>query len=122
MDTSSTETTTVAPPPLMAEPSVFLPRGRIGVCSMFFRWLISAVVIGALGILLRGNPESSQDVIYACIGYPIYAFMLINGIKRAHDMGYSAWGVILLGLLPFLFPLPGDKESNKYGSVPKRWL
>lgn len=101
---------------------MFLPRGRIGVCSMLFRGVVCFVIIGGTGFLQQHVPESSRYLISTCIGYPIYAFMLITGIKRGHDMGYSAWGVILLSLLPILFFLPGAKQSNEYGPIPTHWL
>ena len=89
---------------------------------MLFRWVVCVLIIVAGGLLLREAPESSRYLISACIGYPVKALMVITGIKRGHDMGYSAWGVILLSLLPFLFLLPGDAQSNKYGPVPSRWI
>jgi uncharacterized membrane protein YhaH (DUF805 family) len=89
---------------------------------MLFRWFMSVVIIGVVGILVQNVSEEGQDLAYACVGFPIYAFMLFTGIKRSHDMGYSAWGFILLSLLPLLFLLPGDKRSNKYGPKPTRWL
>ena len=101
---------------------MFLPRGRIGICSMLFRWIVCFCILAGTGLLLQQAPESSRYLISACVGYPVYAFMIITGIKRAHDMGYSAWGVILLSLLPILFLLPGAKQSNEYGPIPARWL
>ncbi len=64
----------------------------------------------------------SRYLISACVAYPVYAFMIITSIKRAHDMGYSAWGVIFLSLLPILYLLPGEKQSNEHGPVPTRWI
>jgi hypothetical protein len=110
-----------APSPV-AEPNVFLPRGRIGVCSMVFRWTVCFGLLAAAGFLLRQAPEGSRHLISACVSYIIWAFMIITGIKRAHDMGYSAWGVLFLSVLPFLYLLPGEKTANKYGAVPSRWV
>ena len=111
MNQSPTTQTQAAPANPIAEPNVFLPRGRIGVCSMLFRWMVCFCLLAGTGLLLQPTPES-----------PVWVFMIITGIKRAHDMGYSAWGVILLSLLPILFLLPGAKQSNAYGPIPARWL
>ncbi len=89
---------------------------------MLFRWVVCFCILATTGLLLQQTAESSRFVISAGISYPVFAFMIITGIKRAHDMGYSAWGVILLSLLPILFLLPGAKQSNQYGPVPTRWI
>lgn len=119
---NESSTAHIPPATPAAEPNVFLPRGRIGICSMLFRWFICFCILAGTGFLLRQAPESSRDLISACVAYPVYAFMIITGIKRAHDMGYSAWGVIFLSLLPILFLLPGAKQSNAYGPVPTQWI
>lgn len=122
MNQSPTTQTQAAPANPIAEPNVFLPRGRIGVCSMLFRWMVCLCLLAGTGLLLQPTPESSSDLLFACVLYPVWVFMIITGIKRAHDMGYSAWGVILLSLLPILFLLPGAKQSNAHGPIPARWL
>ena len=122
MNESPTGQTQAVTPPPIAEPNVFLPHGRIGVCSMLFRWVVCFLILAGAGLLLQQAPESYRYLLSGCVAYPVYAFMLITGIKRGHDMGYSAWGVILLSLLPILFLLPGAKQSNEYGPIPTRWL
>ncbi len=102
-----------------SEPSIFLPYGRIGRVSYGFRWSavlsgfclvgwLDAVTVGSgLGALIRGSI------------YPLFAFMLITSIKRLHDIGYSAWAVILLGpIVPLLLLLPGEPNTNSYGDPP----
>lgn len=77
------------------------------------------------GLLLQHGPESFRYLISECLVYLVcfvYTFMIITGIKRAHDMGYSAWGAILLSLLPILLFLPGVKQDNEHGPIPTRWI
>jgi hypothetical protein len=123
MHTQSNSTTEqVAPKIEFAEPSVFLPKGRIGVLSMLFRWTLWFLAMLFAGFVLRYVPESARDVVSGVISYSAWALIIITAIKRGHDMGYSAWGVIILLLLPFLLLLPGDKQPNQFGPVPTRKL
>jgi hypothetical protein len=120
-ESQPTQTQATAPIPI-AEANLFLPRGRIGICSMLFRWIVCFCLLAVTGLLTRQMPDDLRQAVSVCIAYPVKAFTVITGIKRAHDMGYSAWGVILLAILPILFLLPGAKQSNQYGTVPTRWL
>jgi uncharacterized membrane protein YhaH (DUF805 family) len=107
---------------LPAERHILLPHGRIGVLSMLFRWFLWYMLMLGTGLLLQSIPEPSRYLVSAIISYPAFALLIVTAIKRGHDMGYSAWGVIILALLPILLLLPGDKQPNKYGPVPTRKL
>ena len=122
MNSESQAIQAAAPSQLSAERHILLPHGRIGVLSMLFRWFLWFLLMLGTGLLLPTFPESSRQLVSALISYPAFALLVVTAIKRGHDMGYSAWGVIILTLLPFLLLLPGDKQPNKYGPVPTRKL
>ena len=122
MNSEGSAIQTTIPPVLSSERSVFLPHGRIGVLSMLFRWFVWFLLVLGTGFLLPRFPESSQNLFVAVVLYPGYVLLFITAIKRGHDMGYSAWGVIILLMLPVLLLLPGDKQPNRYGPVPTRKL
>ncbi len=108
--------------PSPAERHILLPYGRIGVLSMLFRWFLWFLLMLVTGLLLPSFPESSRWLISALISYPAFALLLVTAIKRGHDMGYSAWGVIILVVFPPLLLLPGQKQPNEYGPIPTRKL
>lgn len=83
---------------------------------------VSLLIIGELLVAI------AEDLVIAML--PLYAAALIlllwiglaAGVRRAHDLGYSGW-VMLLGLVPLFgvaVPLlllfwPGQGETNDYG-------
>ena len=89
---------------------------------MLFRWTLWFLTMLFTGFVLRYVPESARDVVSGVISFSAWVLIIITAIKRGHDMGYSAWGVIILLLLPFLLLLPGDTQPNQYGPVPTRKL
>ena len=89
---------------------------------MLFRWFLWLLLMAGTGLLLPSLPEASRETVSALISYPAFILLIIMAIKRGHDMGYSAWGVIFLVLLPILLLLPGENQPNKYGAVPTRKL
>jgi uncharacterized membrane protein YhaH (DUF805 family) len=104
------------------EPRFFLPRGRIGVRSMLVRSLACYLPLVFLGFLLRAISIEAGHTLSAVVTYPLVGFMIIMGIKRAHDMEYSGWAVIILGAVPCLLLLPGTNGPNRFGPPPTRWF
>jgi hypothetical protein len=106
----------------VAEPNILLPHGRIGSTALVFRWSICLPVLTNSAEWLRDAGIGYPEVVSYIVAIPFGAFMLVNCIKRAHDMGHSGWAVPIFAIMPILFAIPGVKQANKYGPVPVRLL
>lgn len=114
------ETSPATPPPLIPhERSMFLPQGRIGRAAFAIRFGIYIALMLALAFLQQVTQDTAIFPLSYYGAYPVFAFIIINGIKRVHDMGYSGWLILILGsCVPLMMFLPGQPEANKYGPPP----
>lgn len=93
-------------------------EGRIRRTEYAISFIISVFFLTILNILLK----EEEELAFLWFAYiPLYLFLLAQGTKRCHDMGYNGWWQ----LIPFywlwlLFTKGEDGISNKYGQNPKR--
>ena len=99
------------------ETTLFTYKGRITRTSYWTSFIIATLVQYIILKTTIKNPT------FGVLGYPLFLisgyFLLIQGIKRMHDIGKSGWNFIipLYGLILLL--TEGDSGTNKYGSSPK---
>jgi uncharacterized membrane protein YhaH (DUF805 family) len=55
-----------------------------------------------------------SDTLYTIIIFPLIVINIIIGIKRAHDVGYGGW-VILVPLFNFIVFISNSADENKWG-------
>ncbi len=52
--------------------------------------------------------------------FPMWWFLLAQGAKREHDLGYSGWWQLFPFRFVWLIVLKGDIGVNPYGSYPQK--
>ena len=101
-----------------------------GRASRKEQWLWVFPALNVMAIFYIILPGLYPDPIFGliCVGFYIICFFLPSlfiTIRRWHDLGYSGWFILLnfiriINLFVGLYLLfrAGNKETNKYGSVP----
>src|SRR5258707_1189484 len=93
-----------------SERSLFLPHGRIGRVAYGVR---CGIVLGgyvALGWIQHATAGGEPNAVIKVLSYVLFAFLVITGIKRLHDIGYGALAVVFLGpIVPLLLFAPGQR-------------
>jgi uncharacterized membrane protein YhaH (DUF805 family) len=103
------------------ETSIFSWDGRIKRSTYWFRFLM---VYGAFFVMVMVLVAGAVDlqtasIITNLVFYHAGAFMIIQGIKRMHDVGKSG-GYLLIPFYSFVLAVSdGTEGSNQYGADPK---
>lgn len=101
------------------ERSKWSSEGRISMKTYWLRLLICLIISGAVG---------SLTIILSVIGmaltgitnFILSIFMIIQGVKRMHDVDKSGW-FLLIPLVNLIFCLtPGTNGPNRFGEDPKQ--
>lgn len=103
------------------ETSIFSPFGRIRRSSYWLRGLGCFGVMFAVGFLsaVAGVDREGADVLINITSVLFSIFMLMQGIKRMHDVGKSGW-YLLVPIYGFVLLLSdGTVGANEYGADPK---
>ncbi len=115
--------------PEYCELNLFGIEGRIGrVRYLGWSMGLTLLALPVLGLVFAGAMMISQVLAIALMVIGWIALMVVSvgfGAKRLHDLGWSAWLLLLL-LVPIVgsvFPLlmlilPGTPGANRYGSPP----
>jgi uncharacterized membrane protein YhaH (DUF805 family) len=97
------------------ETGIISPSGRIGRGAFWLRWLI-CVVINV--IATRVAIAIDFPLLGTIISLPVSVFIIIQGIKRVHDVGKPGWFVIIPIYNLILFLSGGTAGPNEYGADP----
>ena len=101
------------------ERSKWSSEGRISMKTYWLRWLICLIISCAVGMLsfilsIIGMALSGVT------GLIISIFMIIQGVKRMHDVNKSGW-FLLIPLVNLIFCLtPGTRGPNRFGEDPRQ--
>lgn len=98
------------------EKSIISPKGRIGRSTYWIRFLIAVLFYAVGGSISKiGSNEFFEVLISMAVTY----FIIVQGIKRVHDVNLSGW----YSIIPFynigLFLIDGTRGHNDYGNDPK---
>jgi len=55
-----------------------------------------------------------SDTLYTIIIFPLIVINIIIGVKRAHDVGYGGW-VLLVPFFNFIVFISNSADENKWG-------
>jgi uncharacterized membrane protein YhaH (DUF805 family) len=104
--------------------------GRSSIAEFWYFSLFNLVIIFLVGFidvaLGTYNPETNFGLLSQLYAYAILIPSIALSIRRLHDIGKSAW-MLLVSFIPlvniwllFLFAKKGDSGKNKYGPSPKK--
>ena len=94
-------------------------RGRIRRTEFCISYLIFVIAAILLDIIIEviGEEYSIAPLVILLM---LRILLLLQGIKRSHDMGNSGWWILCPLYNPFfLMFVKGDDGVNEYGSNPK---
>jgi uncharacterized membrane protein YhaH (DUF805 family) len=105
------------------ESSLWSSKGRIARKTFWLRWLagIGVNMAGGFvaGLLVAASGERSFQLISVLVQIVTSVFLIIQSIKRLHDVGKSGW----YSLIPFynivLYATAGVQGPNEYGEDPQ---
>jgi len=102
---------------LIIEKGMFSAEGRIRRSTYWTRWLI-AMVISFAGGFISGMDESLA-ILSAFVSIAVTIFMIIQGVKRMHDVNKSGWYILIPIYNLILLLTDGTPGANEYGGDPK---
>lgn len=97
-------------------------NGRIRRKTFWKRFFITILISFVGGVLseIFGGPGSNLGrLIYFFTIFTTDVFIIIQGIKRIHDLNKSGWFVLIPIYNLVLFLTKGTKGDNKYGADPR---
>ncbi len=99
--------------------NIFSWKGRMRRTEYWLYFLGGLLFLMVLSMMGGSAPTMYFSAVAAVLKILLVAFLVIQGIKRCHDMGYRGWWQ-LIPLWNFVL-LFGDseKEANEYGKCPK---
>ena len=99
------------------ESNLFSINGRISRSTFWERWIVAFVIDIPIQIMMITDPSSK--ILCSIISLIIGVFVIIQWIKRMHDIDKSGWFTVIpiYGLI--LTFRDGTVGNNKYGENPK---
>ncbi len=120
------EVADIAPEAGYAELKFLSHEGRVGRLRYLAYTIGGGFLInlafGVLAAILIRIAPSLGAIVALAAWLPILWFMIITGIKRAHDFGGNGWlslvtFIPVIGFLLWVL-IPGSKSTNSYGPPP----
>jgi uncharacterized membrane protein YhaH (DUF805 family) len=108
------------------EKSLFSAKGRIRRKTYWLRWLIILpieIVANALSEATKYNLNNQTvlalSIISLILSIPTSIFIIIQGVKRMHDVDKSGWYLLIPIYDLILMCTDGTIGKNQYGDDPK---
>lgn len=99
--------------------NIFSVKGRIRRTEYAFSMIICVVILMIVNWMGSGSSSPASSIALLAAIIPIVVFMVIQRIKRCHDLNQSGW----FQLIPFyglwLLFAEGTAGSNRFGDDPK---
>ena len=102
----------------------FTCEGRLNRMRFFCRAVPVWILTGAIDSLV----EATNGNVKVLFFIPLFAMISLI-VRRAHDMGFRPWFLLIMSLIPYLNALTmlyfvimrGDRGPNRYGMPPAEW-
>lgn len=101
------------------EQSILSSKGRIRRTTYWTRALIVFVINIGMTIIQGSSDEFGVIIMTAIISLLLSIFIIIQGVKRMHDVNKNGWYIIIPIYNLILAFTPGTVGANKYGADPK---
>ena len=101
------------------EESILSAKGRIRRSTFWTRWLIIFIINISMTALQNSTRELGIIIITGIVSLVLGIFIIIQGIKRMHDINKSGWYVIIPIYNLILALIDGTSGRNNYGDDPK---
>jgi uncharacterized membrane protein YhaH (DUF805 family) len=101
------------------EKSILSASGRIRRTTFWTRWLIIFVINIALTVLQGTTREQGIIIFTGLVSLVLAIFMIIQGVKRMHDVNKNGWYIIIPIYNIILAFTDGTPGINEYGDDPK---
>ncbi len=98
------------------EQSLLSTAGRIRRKTYWTRWAIGFIVLVGLSFL---SQAIAMPMLYIIGAIPCGIFLIIQGVKRMHDVDKSGWFVLVPIYNLVLALTDGTPHANSYGDDPK---
>ena len=96
------------------EKSMWSSEGRISMKTYWIRWLICVGIVFVLSMIAATLGEVGA-VIAGLANLIIGCFMIIQGVKRMHDVDKSGWYLLIPIYNLILALTPGTAGPNRFG-------
>ena len=97
---------------------IFSINGRIRRSTFWTRYIVASAIIILVGLMSTTNTLPEILILYIILIVEI--FVIIQCVKRMHDVGKSGWFIIIpIYSLVLAFFKDGTVGNNKYGENPK---
>ena len=101
------------------EESIISAKGRIRRTTYWTRALIVAVPSWAIRFIIESSHESGLVFILSIINLVLAIFIIIQGVKRMHNVNKSGWYLLIPIYNLILAFTAGTVGPNDYGDDPK---
>jgi uncharacterized membrane protein YhaH (DUF805 family) len=101
------------------EAGILSPEGRIRRTVFWLRWLFVLVMNIMLRLIIEKVQSPGAFLVLGFIMLLLSTFVIIQGVKRMHDIGKSGWNMLIPFYNIILALTPGTTGPNRYGQDPK---
>ncbi|HNX38523.1 MAG TPA: DUF805 domain-containing protein [Candidatus Cloacimonadota bacterium] len=102
------------------ETSILSAEGRINLRTYWLRWVIAVAINYASTILFPRVMGGSGLILGYVISLVISVFLIIQGIKRMHDVDKSGWFILIPIYNLILCLTNGTPGPNRFGDDPNQ--
>lgn len=99
------------------ESNLFSTKGRIRRTTYWMRMIVATTINTLAQFIATADPSIKN--LYLIIILVVGIFIIIQGIKRMHDVGKSGWYIMIPIYNLILAFTEGTSDKNKYGENPK---
>lgn len=100
---------------------IFSHRGRIRRFEYCLSYILFQIVYIGYELISVSNSGSSIHMFFALLTLIFVVIMILQGIKRSHDLGHSGSWILIPIYSPFwLLFAQGEEGVNEYGTDPRQ--
>jgi len=103
----------------MNEEKLFSANGRIRRTTFWTRWLIVFIINIVFSVIMQQDNDPALVGVFSILSLLLSIFIIIQGVKRMHDINKSGWYFIIPVYNIILAFTDGTHGPNKYGPDPK---